>query len=238
MSRKIKTERDKLPAKKATADASSDVATAAQMVMEELGDEWTEIEQKVRHAWGRLAETPDFQEKSVALGMLVPQNTLLINLAEMLMRGQDPWGSDKGPKYEEFYRNLVESSHAFRAQVAASLQPMLNANIKTRPQEHYDDKQHLASWVNAQLRDLGLAIKCPKTGRPGILVADLKGSESEISRFRLEVRGEDGKRSRTTSWRSLPDLDLMEDESRQEPLLDWAARERKKKDDSKKHKGR
>jgi len=128
--------------------------------------------------------------------------------------------------YAARYKELQELSHEFRTEVARQLGPAMNAHLKKMPQDSYAEKQALASWVNGQLRALGLAIKCPKTGRPANLVADIKQAGSDVSRFRLEIRDERGKKTRTFASRELPELELMEDEPRQEPLLKWSERVR------------
>jgi hypothetical protein len=146
---------------------------------------------------------------------------------------------DKLPAdYSACFAKLVKANHAFRGQVAVALQSRLNKHLHALPSESYAEKQAIASWVNGQLRDLGLAIKCPKTGRPGNLVADLKEAGGDISRFRLEIREESGKRIRTISSRTLPELELIEDEPRQEPLLKWSQQVKREKADSKGKKGR
>lgn len=120
--------------------------------------------------------------------------------------------------YSECYKIVSHLLHTFRSDVAALLGPRLNEALKGKPQDTYDEKQALASWVNNELRQLGLAIRDPNSGKPAILVADVKGGVDSPSRFRFEIRGEDGTRKRTFSSRSLPELELMEDELRREPL--------------------
>lgn len=127
-------------------------------------------------------------------------------------------------EYAARYSRLHELSHEFRSEVARQLQPTLNSELQKMPQDSYAEKQALASWVNGQLRELGLAVKCPKTGRPANLVADIKEAGSDVSRFRFEIRDENGKKARTLASRELPELELMEDEPRQEPLLKWTER--------------
>jgi len=52
-------------------------------------------------------------------------------------------------------------SHCFREELAKGLQASLNAHVRTFPRETYAEKQAICSWVNAQLRQLGLNIRCP-----------------------------------------------------------------------------
>jgi hypothetical protein len=120
--------------------------------------------------------------------------------------------------YAGFSKRATAMSHGFRAELAKAMEPRLNQYLRTLPSETYAEKQSLCSWVNGQLHDLGLAIRCPRTQRPAILVADVQGGPDSASRFRLDIRTESGQRTKTLSARQLPSLDLMEDEVRPEPI--------------------
>ena len=128
------------------------------------------------------------------------------------------------PDFVAQSERFVSLGHTFRKTIAAILQAPLNAHLKTLPQETPKEKQAIAVWVNGQMRNLGLAIRCPKTGRPSVLISDIKESGSEIGRFRLENRDEEGAKARTLTSKSLPELELMEDLPRKEPLLNWRRR--------------
>jgi hypothetical protein len=137
----------------------------------------------------------------------------------------DGWRTPKGERlrdlpfeYAECYRALVELSHDFRQEVADVLQPRLNRQLQTMAQDTYEEKRLLASWVNNELHQIGLAIKCPKTGKPATLVADIRGGRTDSSRFRLDVRNDDGRHIRTVTVNQLPELELIEDEPRREGL--------------------
>ena len=51
----------------------------------------------------------------------------------------------------------------------------------------------LAKWVNAELRKLGLALVCPKTRRPAILLAD-PGGVPGVGRFQFQSETPEGRR--------------------------------------------
>jgi hypothetical protein len=108
--------------------------------------------------------------------------------------------------------------HCFKNELAAKLQSPLNTHLRALPRATYAEKQSIASTVNGYLRDYGLAIRCPKTNKPAILIADVEGGPDSPSRFRFEVRAESGRRIRTVSSRELPELVLMEDTIRPEPF--------------------
>jgi hypothetical protein len=105
-----------------------------------------------------------------------------------------------------------------RQEMAERLSGPLNTKVHRMPQETYEQKKSIASWVNATLREVGLAIRCPKTGRPAILIADIRNSPEDSSRFRLEITEEDGRKVRTWSSNNLTDLEfeLREDQPRKE----------------------
>ncbi len=112
---------------------------------------------------------------------------------------------------------LLDASHFVRAEIAAALEPALNAHLRTLPHDAYEEKRALATWVNRELHEIGLTIRCPKTGRPSILVADVRaGGDDEKGRFRIEARDENGKTARTFCSTRLPDLELMEEPPRRE----------------------
>ena len=113
---------------------------------------------------------------------------------------------------------VTELRTAFHRFLAEQLQSRLNAHLKTVPQESYQEKQALASQVNRELRELGLSIRCPRTGLPAILIADVREPSEGSSRFRLEVATAEGGRRRTYTAATLPDLELMVDNPRCESL--------------------
>ncbi len=138
------------------------------------------------------------------------------NRSRAVVQSDEPFSfGDLPASYADAYTLILEKSQQFRAQVASVLAPRLNAHLKTLPQDNYADKQALATWVNNELRQLGLAIRCPKTGKPATLVADSRG-QGEYARFRLDVRGDDGRHLRTMTSTTLPEFELIEDEPRRE----------------------
>lgn len=123
--------------------------------------------------------------------------------------------------YEERQKLVASLSDGIRSTIAAAIEPTLNAYLATLPHATYEDKQRMATWVNGQLRGLALAIRCPKTGKPAILIADVRAEAETGGRFRLEVRGDQGRRVRTSSSNRLPELQLMADIPRLEPFAKW-----------------
>lgn len=109
----------------------------------------------------------------------------------------------------------------FHAELAAALEPRLNTHLQSLPQHSCDDKRRIATWTNGALRELGLAIRCPVTGRAARLLADYRDDGSRESRFRLEVSGPDGRKKRSYTGTTLPHLSLRESPPREEGLTRW-----------------
>ena len=110
--------------------------------------------------------------------------------------------------YTDAYKAADELLTLTKQEVAQRLSAPFNAKIRSMPQDTYQQKKDLASWVNTELRNLGLAIRCPKTGNPAILIADVRGDAEETSRFRLEYTDERGKKVRSWTGYDLSGLTL------------------------------
>jgi hypothetical protein len=139
------------------------------------------------------------------------------------------------PSFPERHQALVEIDHALKAAMAVTIQASLNDYLKTFPQETLEEKRELATWVNEMMRQLGLAVQCPKTKLPGILKADFKDAQHEdSSRFRMEVRDERRGHGRVQSHNTtrLWDLKVMEAARREEPFTREFKRNHQKDDRS------
>jgi hypothetical protein len=122
-------------------------------------------------------------------------------------RPSKPLGPLKRADYDSLRQRLTESFDRGREQMAAELEQPLNDEASNRPHESYEEKKELAKWVNAELRRFGLALKCPKTGRPAILIGHATGVPG-VGRFHIEVLGEEGVAKRTYTGVQLPTLEL------------------------------
>ena len=71
--------------------------------------------------------------------------------------------------------NLRDVDASFRGALARRIEEAFNQHVGGLPAATYDDKRALARWVNAELRRFGLAVVCPKTRRPAVLLADPGG---------------------------------------------------------------
>lgn len=115
--------------------------------------------------------------------------------------------------YDALVGHLGELESLVRQEVAARLQPVILQRVRLMRQETYAEKQEVARWVNGELRRLGLAVRCPVTGKPGTLVVDLGGAQETVSRFRVETRAE-GHRTRKMLAYELTDFQLIDDAPR------------------------
>lgn len=125
-------------------------------------------------------------------------------------------GLRDGTAYQKVQSALASVRRQVQSAIAETLAPSLNVHLDSQPQDTYSEKRLVATWVNHELHQLGLTIRCPVTGLPAILVADRKGDADEPSRFRLEVRDGSGHKRRTYCSQRLPVLALMEEPPRRE----------------------
>jgi len=128
------------------------------------------------------------------------------------------------PDYAASHAEIVAFRHSFQAELAHALQARLNEHIKTAPQDSYEEQHLLATWINRELRLLGLAIKDPKTGRPAIVVVDNQDAQHAKTRFRLQVRDGSGRQIKTLASTRMFDLALMEQYPREEGAASWTDR--------------
>lgn len=110
--------------------------------------------------------------------------------------------------YGKKHEALLKLSIATRAAIARVLEPALNEEAKSHPQNTYEEKKQLAKWINAETRRLGLALKAPKTGEPCFIVATT-GNNPNVGRFVFDYIDDQGKRQHPMSSITLPALELM-----------------------------
>lgn len=132
-----------------------------------------------------------------------------------------------GEQYQEVRDRLRRASEAFHNLLAAELSGPFNAHFREAPKATLDEKRELARQSNADLRQLGVAIKCPKTGLPAFLGAD--GSRNEDrGRFQLCMK-RDGKKRLTLTRARAFEVELMghlrhDHVQRQAEIGAWTAR--------------
>jgi hypothetical protein len=110
-------------------------------------------------------------------------------------------------EYRSLTGKLVDVDKNFRVAVARRLEEALNQQVNVMPAASYDDKRALARWVNAELRRFGLALVCPKSQRPSVLLADPGGTPG-TGRFQFQSESPEGRKVRAYSSAVLPRLEL------------------------------
>jgi hypothetical protein len=107
----------------------------------------------------------------------------------------------------------------FLGEVAEAMEPRVNGFLARAPQASFEDKREISISLGAVFRNLGIGPRCPDTGRPARLIADKRYDQArDASRFRLEVIGPDGTRTRPHTFASIVKLDLGVTPARHEPL--------------------
>jgi hypothetical protein len=92
------------------------------------------------------------------------------------------------------------------AHIGATIK-LMEPEHKEPPVRHASLKCALARWVNAELRRFGLALICPKSRRPSVLLAD-RGGIAGVGRFQVQSEDPDGRKVRAHSSATLPRLEL------------------------------
>lgn len=92
--------------------------------------------------------------------------------------------------YEYVATCLREARQVFHELVAEQLQESLRTEMQSMPHQSYEEKKRLAVWTNNELREMGVAIKCPKTGKAATLQVDPGGNATIVGRFLLRPYGD------------------------------------------------
>ncbi len=132
-------------------------------------------------------------------------------IAELFRRAIAPKVEELPKDYASRREALTALNDATRVAIAKALEAPLNAHAATLPQDTYEDKKTLAKWINAELRQFGLALKCDRTDRPCILVGN-PGNRPDVGRFMLQYMDERGKLHHPLTSVTLPKLELMTDD--------------------------
>lgn len=110
-----------------------------------------------------------------------------------------------GEDFASAKARMQSAREAFYEVLADQIAAPLNAYLASMPQSTAEEKQLVARTANNELRQLGLTIKCPKTGYP----AHLRGvAESPEGRFQLCLTV-DGNYKRPLTSKTLPQLSFM-----------------------------
>lgn len=140
-----------------------------------------------------------------------------------LKRIGDLCAERKRDDYESLHARLMEAREQFHELLAGRLAQAFNKHLASLPQDTLQEKRDLARHANADLRHLGLAVKCPKTGEPAMFYGD-PGHIPDKGRFQLGLVSEEAARKRTFTSQTLFQVELMGRPVRREPLAEWAER--------------
>jgi hypothetical protein len=91
--------------------------------------------------------------------------------------------------------------------LAYQVAPAFNKYLGSLAQKTHDDKKAVCIEANEYLREMRLAIKDEKTGRPGILTAS--PDSPPCGRFRVRITCDDGTYRLCGSHNELPPFDLI-----------------------------
>lgn len=114
------------------------------------------------------------------------------------------------PAYLEAHAAANALNQAFHTALGKAIEQRLNPFLANQPQKTLEEKKELAMHVNADLRVLGLAVRCPRTGAAAVLIADAGDMDDASSRFRIESREERRKIRSTVSLKD-PNLEICPD---------------------------
>ncbi len=119
--------------------------------------------------------------------------------------------ADTPHRYELTCTALRRINAVVLDEAANALKPVLNERVRRMPSATMEQKKELAIWLNSQLREFGLAIRCPKTGHATTLQVN-PGHDRERGRFRLDRFDENHRYTSTFSSVGLPELELRPSE--------------------------
>ncbi|MFN0007210.1 MAG: hypothetical protein ACKVXR_04820 [Planctomycetota bacterium] len=115
-----------------------------------------------------------------------------------------------------------QARRLFLQELADRVAPALNERLLRTSQETYEEKKALARWVNKTLRELDLAVECPRTGMPAAIAT--YSSQSHKGSFQLQVTLPDGKTTHSRSASYLSNLRLTARDIGMNPPTRWHSR--------------
>jgi hypothetical protein len=136
----------------------------------------------------------------------------------------DNWGSELPNEYESRKAVVRSAYNAFKGWAASVLEWPLRQELRSMSQESYEQRKELGRWVNHECRSFGLAVACPKTGKPSLLMADPSGGRAGVGSFKFEIVGDSGKKTCLCYRSTLPEIKLIPDS---EERSHWAEHARR-----------
>lgn len=115
-----------------------------------------------------------------------------------------------GNEFATIRGRTAAMSKAMREEFAEVAERPFNAAVQSRPHATLVEKQELATWINRELGEMGLTLRCPRSGLPSILQA-VPGHIEGAGRFRFNSVDETGRHFNHFTSTTLPDFQLMPD---------------------------
>ena len=129
-----------------------------------------------------------------------------------------------GTEYSSAAKWASDLKDAVSELIGQRLEPAFNQTLSSMPQETLANKQDICRFANQELRNLGLAIRCPRTGQPASLHAD-RGNNHKAGVFQIELLGSESARRKTKHSSKLFPFELMSRPVRVEGLANfWATK--------------
>lgn len=101
--------------------------------------------------------------------------------------------------------------------IALAYREPFNAHLRSLPQDTLQERQALCRAANEHLRELGLAVRCPRTGEASMLQVDTDRSNAS-GRFRIVTLA--APRTKSMSSLTLPAVELVRRPDRREPFAE------------------
>lgn len=127
------------------------------------------------------------------------------------------------PAYYERRREILQIHQLVAAWTGRAMQGAMAQEIQAHAdQETFAGRKQLVRWVNGECRLLGLAVACPKTGRPSLLMTDTNGGRIGLGSFKFESVDAQGHKVRPCNRSALPELVLVPDVPERAHSAHWA----------------
>jgi hypothetical protein len=126
-----------------------------------------------------------------------------------------------GERYEKTAQRLKEARNLLHVEISRQVEIPLNKKLASMPLATVSERQELSRWLANETRNIGIAVKCPRTGAPASLHID--SGYSPAGRFQVLLL-QDRSRIRTASSVTLPHLQFCVHPIRREPLAEYWAR--------------
>jgi hypothetical protein len=112
-------------------------------------------------------------------------------------------------QYDEARAHADEIMQAARVQLAAVLSRALSVEVASAPQETYDEKRKLASWVRNECRRYGVSLACQRSGRPSFMEVRQNQNGNTPSYFLFHSEDDEGHVQHKTHLKHIVSLSVL-----------------------------